>query len=51
MTDSLLALLVELRKEARASKNFALADTIRDRLTELGIQIEDRADGTTWKIE
>jgi cysteinyl-tRNA synthetase len=37
---------MELRKE----KNYALADKIRDRLNEIGIEIQDTSDGTTWKI-
>ena len=48
----LMALLIELRAEARQSKNFALADAIRDKLTEIGVQMEDRPDGSTgWQAE
>jgi cysteinyl-tRNA synthetase len=42
------ALLVE-REEARASKDFAKADGIRDQLSALGITIEDGAGGTRWR--
>lgn len=45
----LLDLLLELRQTARKAKNFAMSDTIRDRLKELGVTIEDRADGSSWK--
>ncbi len=45
----LLDLLVEVRNEARANKNFALADKIRDALGRLDITIEDRASGTIWR--
>jgi len=38
-----------LRQEARASKNFALADSIRKGLTEIGITLEDRPGGTEWR--
>ncbi|NRA29788.1 MAG: cysteine--tRNA ligase [Parvularculaceae bacterium] len=41
-------LLIE-RAEARASKNFARADEIRDQLTAEGIVIEDSASGATWR--
>ncbi|WBL37186.1 cysteine--tRNA ligase [Tepidiforma flava] len=41
-------LLVELRAELRAAKQWALADRIRDRLGELGIELHDSPDGTTW---
>jgi cysteinyl-tRNA synthetase len=41
--------LLEQREEARAGKDFATADGIRDRLADAGIQIEDGADGTRWR--
>jgi cysteinyl-tRNA synthetase len=47
----LLDLLVSLRAELRQAKNFALADKIRAKLGELGVVLEDRPDGTHWKIE
>jgi cysteinyl-tRNA synthetase len=46
--DKFIALLVDVRNEARKQKNFALSDLIRDRLKELGVAIEDSKDGTTW---
>ena len=51
LSDSLITLLIELRENARTSRDFALADTIRDRLGGLGVKLEDRPDGTTWRIE
>jgi cysteinyl-tRNA synthetase len=48
--DGLIRLLVELRREARASKDWATSDKIRDELTELGVTLEDRPDGTVWKV-
>jgi cysteinyl-tRNA synthetase len=47
----LLNLLVELRNELRAEKNFALADRIRSRLAEMGIILEDLPEGTRWRRE
>jgi cysteinyl-tRNA synthetase len=44
-----MALMIRLRNEARASKNFALADSIRKGLTEIGVTLEDRPDGTLWR--
>jgi cysteinyl-tRNA synthetase len=41
--------LLEERRQARADKDFAKADEIRDRLAEAGVQIEDGPDGTTWR--
>ena len=45
----LLDLLLEVRKTARGSRNFALADRIRSRLGELGIEIQDTQEGAVWK--
>ena len=47
----LIRLLVDLRNEARARKEWALSDSIRDRLARMGIILEDGKDGTTWKIQ
>ena len=48
--DRFIALLVEVRAEARRQKLWALSDMIRDRLKDLGVSIEDSRDGTTWQI-
>jgi cysteinyl-tRNA synthetase len=47
-TDAIMNLLIQLRADSRAAKDFATADTIRNRLTDLGITLEDRAAGTEW---
>ena len=44
-------LLVDTRSELRAAGQYALADGIRDRLAELGISLEDTADGTEWRAD
>ncbi|HEY5475207.1 MAG TPA: cysteine--tRNA ligase [Tepidiformaceae bacterium] len=41
-------LLVALRSELRAAKQWALADRVRDGLTELGVELKDGPEGTTW---
>jgi cysteinyl-tRNA synthetase len=51
LVNGLLQLLVDLRAEGRKSKNFALADQIRSRLQQLGVTLEDRSGGTTWRIQ
>jgi cysteinyl-tRNA synthetase len=40
---------IKQRDEAKANKDFALSDQIRDELTELGIILEDSANGTSWR--
>ena len=48
--EGLVRLLIDLRAEARANREWAKADQIRDRLGELGVMLEDRSDETIWKI-
>ncbi|MFV8343342.1 cysteine--tRNA ligase [Flavobacterium sp. XS2P39] len=43
-------MLIEMRKQARDNKNFALSDQIRDQLIALGIQLKDGKEGTTFSI-
>ncbi len=50
LTPALLDLVLRLREELRQAKNFALADQIRDDLAELGVTIEDTAQGPRWKV-
>ncbi|MCD4726396.1 MAG: cysteine--tRNA ligase [Pirellulales bacterium] len=48
LTGKLVELLIELRTESRKKKDFATADQIRNRLTEIGVILEDRPGGTEW---
>lgn len=41
--------LIKQRNDARQSKDWAMADQARDRLNEMGIVLEDGAQGTTWR--
>lgn len=43
--------MIEERNRARAEKNWAEADAIRDRLKEMGVILEDGPKGTTWRFE
>ena len=45
-----IQLLIEMRKQARENKNFALSDQIRDQLLALGIQLKDGKEGTTFSL-
>ena len=48
--DGLVSLALEQRQAARARKDFAASDAIRDQLAVLGVVIEDTATGTRWSI-
>ena len=48
--DGLIALLLEQREAARARKDFAGADAIRDRIAAMGITIEDTPAGPRWSV-
>jgi cysteinyl-tRNA synthetase len=47
----LIELLVSMRANARAQKNYAESDRIRDELARLGVILEDGPAGTTWRVE
>jgi len=47
----MVELLITLRAQARANKDWATSDQIRDQLKALGVTLEDRADGTVWKVQ
>ncbi len=49
LLDDEIEALIKERNEARAEKNFARADEIRDMLLEKGIVLEDKRDGVRWK--
>lgn len=49
--DAFIDLLVALRRDLRAEKNWAMSDKIRDELKVLGVILEDSKDGTTWSWE
>jgi cysteinyl-tRNA synthetase len=49
LLDKLVNVLIEQRNEARRQKDFARADGLRDKLDEIGIVLEDKPDGTTWR--
>ncbi len=49
LVNNLMQLLIDLRAEARKTKNYAMADQIRQRLGQLGITLEDRPGGTGWR--
>lgn len=48
--EGVVHMLIEMREEARANKNWQLSDEIRDRLLAIGIQLKDGKEGTTFSI-
>lgn len=48
--EGLVRILLALRTDARDRKDWQSADLIRQELSKLGITLEDRADGTLWKV-
>ena len=49
--DSLVAGLLDEREQARAAKDWATADRVRDQLTAAGIEIEDTPHGARWSVK
>lgn len=48
--EGVVNMLIGMRNEARANKDFSLSDQIRNRLGELGIELKDSKEGTTFSI-
>jgi cysteinyl-tRNA synthetase len=49
--EGVVNMLINMRNEARANKDFAMSDQIRDQLIALGIQLKDGKDGTTFSVQ
>jgi len=49
MVEQLMQILIDVRQMARENKEFKMADEIRDRLSAMGISLEDHPQGTIWK--
>jgi len=50
ITEGLMKMIIEMRQEAKLSKNWAAADAIRNHLSALGITIKDTKDGAVWEM-
>lgn len=48
--EKVMALVLELRAKAKANKDFATSDEIRNKLTEANIQVKDGKEGATWNL-
>ncbi len=51
LEEDLIQLLLDVRQKAREKGEYGLADEVRSRLAELGVALEDRPEGTTWRIK
>ncbi len=51
VVDGLMNLIIEMRKDARERKDWAASDKIRDALKEVGVQLKDSKEGTSWVVE
>ena len=49
--DDVMHLLINLRKQARENKDFAMSDQIRDELLAIGIQLKDGKEATIFSIQ
>lgn len=49
--NALVKMLIDMRAQARVNKNYAESDRIRNELLKIGVVLEDRADGTVWKVQ
>ncbi|MFN2225316.1 MAG: cysteine--tRNA ligase, partial [Anaerolineae bacterium] len=50
LVEGLVRMLIDMRQQARENRDWAQADTIRDRLAELGVTLEDGPGGTRWRL-
>ena len=50
LVGGLVEMVLEVRKEAKAKKDWATSDLIRDRLKEIGVNIKDTKEGTEWSL-
>ncbi len=49
--DGVMQVLIDLRQQARANKDWAMSDQIRDALKETGVALKDGKEGATWALE
>jgi cysteinyl-tRNA synthetase len=51
LMNKLVNVLIEQRNDARKQKDYSRADELRNKLDEIGIVLEDKPDGTAWRIK
>ena len=51
LVNGLVNHILEIRQQAKANKDFATSDKIRNMLNDIGIEVKDRKDGAEWSIK
>ena len=51
LVEDLMDVILDIRQQYREAEEWEQADELRERLREIGIAVEDRSDGPTWKVE
>ena len=51
LLDGLMQMVLDVRAQAKANKDWATSDKIRDRLSALGVTVKDGKDGATWELK
>ncbi|MEC7866510.1 MAG: DALR domain-containing protein, partial [Candidatus Poribacteria bacterium] len=51
LVNQLMELVIDIRNDSRSRKDWVMADKVRDRLHEIGIELQDTPSGTNWKWE
>jgi len=51
LVEGLMDLIIDIRQNARANKDWTTSDQIRDKMNELNIALKDGADGTKWSLK
>ena len=51
LTDSLMQMILNMRAEAKANKDWSTSDKLRDALAAINVQIKDSKEGTSWTYE
>jgi len=51
LLEGLMSIILDVRQSYRAAREWERADALRERLAQLGVVVEDRPDGPTWRIE
>lgn len=51
LVDGLLDIILDIRERYRREKNWEQADALRERLADVGVEVDDRPEGPVWRLE